>query len=204
MTTAIHQTRQEKCGGHRLYHNHSTSDSSSIFKDGKLKPGIYKIQNVYTETYLDIEVHSREMCCRPAKDLGEGRGLRVDRGKPGQFCIPLNGVQNCATLRVAAYPVAWRVEIVNDDRHRGFEYVRFYWGTEAIAWDLGGGNKENGYNLSGEHFPLADMEVNPHEDRRHVHASAFVTRTTGAGFSSFIRRCRRAVLHSRSTRRVRT
>ena len=31
------------------------SDSLSIFKDGKLKPGIYKIQNIYTETFLNIE-----------------------------------------------------------------------------------------------------------------------------------------------------
>ena len=36
----------------------STSDSSSIFKDGKLKPGIYKIQNLYTETYLNIHRYS--------------------------------------------------------------------------------------------------------------------------------------------------
>ena len=53
----------------------STSDPPSILKDGKLKPGIYKIQNINTETYLDIEVHTREVCCRPAKDLGEGRGF---------------------------------------------------------------------------------------------------------------------------------
>ena len=53
----------------------SSDDCSSIFEDGKLKPGIYKIQNIYSETFLDIHVHSREMCCRPAKDLGEGRGL---------------------------------------------------------------------------------------------------------------------------------
>ena len=53
----------------------STGESLSIFKDGKLKPGIYKIQNIQTENYVDIEVHSRELCCRPAKDLGEGRGL---------------------------------------------------------------------------------------------------------------------------------
>ena len=59
---------------------HSTNDSS-IFKDGKMKPGIYKIQNINTETYLDIEVHKREVCCRPAKDLGEGRGL-VSRYPP--------------------------------------------------------------------------------------------------------------------------
>ena len=51
------------------------SDSLSIFKDGKLKPGTYKIQNICTETFLDIEIHSRGVCCRPARDLGEGRGL---------------------------------------------------------------------------------------------------------------------------------
>jgi len=51
------------------------SHCPSILKDGELKPGIYKIQNIYTETFLDIHVHSREVCCRPAKDLGEGRGL---------------------------------------------------------------------------------------------------------------------------------
>lgn len=50
-------------------------DSVSIFADGKLKPGVYKIQNIYSETYLDIEVHSRGVCCRPANDLGEGRGF---------------------------------------------------------------------------------------------------------------------------------
>jgi len=54
---------------------HSTTDSSSILQDGKLKPGIYKIQNIQSETYLDIEVPLREVCCRPAKDLGEGRGF---------------------------------------------------------------------------------------------------------------------------------
>ena len=53
----------------------STSGSSSVFKDEKLNPGIYKIQNIHTDTYLDIEVSTREVCCRPAKDLGEGRGL---------------------------------------------------------------------------------------------------------------------------------
>ena len=53
----------------------STGDSSSILKDGKLKPGIYKIQNLQSETYVDIEAHSGKVCCRPAKDLGEGRGF---------------------------------------------------------------------------------------------------------------------------------
>ena len=51
------------------------SNPSPIFEDGKLKPGIYKIQNIFAENYVDIELHSREMCCRPAKNLAEGRGL---------------------------------------------------------------------------------------------------------------------------------
>lgn len=53
----------------------NTTNSPPNFRDGRLQPGIYKLQNIYTETYLDIEVHSREVVCRPIKDLGEGRGL---------------------------------------------------------------------------------------------------------------------------------
>ena len=55
--------------------NSTTSDSLSIFEDGKLNPGIYKIQNLYGQTYMDIHEHSREVCCRPATVLAEGRGL---------------------------------------------------------------------------------------------------------------------------------
>jgi len=40
--------------------------------------------------------------------------------------------------------VAWRVEIVDNDEHRGFEYVRFYWGTRKIAWDLAAACRDNG------------------------------------------------------------
>ena len=46
-----------------------------VFEGGRLQPGVYKIQNIYTETYLDIHLHSMELCCRPANDLGVGRGL---------------------------------------------------------------------------------------------------------------------------------
>ena len=54
----------------------ATADNAlSIFKDGKLKPGVYKIQNLYGQTYLDIHEHSKEVCCRPATALGEGRGF---------------------------------------------------------------------------------------------------------------------------------
>ena len=44
-------------------------------EDGKLQPRIYKVQNIRTETYVDIEIHLREVCCRPTETLREGRGL---------------------------------------------------------------------------------------------------------------------------------
>ena len=34
------------------------------------------------------------------------------------------GLDNGSPLSVSAYPVAWRIEIVNDNIHRGFEYIR--------------------------------------------------------------------------------
>ena len=55
--------------------NPKTSESLSIFKDGKLKPGFYKIQNLHSQTYMDVEERSREVCCRPVTTLEEGRGL---------------------------------------------------------------------------------------------------------------------------------
>jgi len=61
----------------------STSTSPSVFEDGKLRPGIYKIQNIYTETFLDIDIHSRDVCCRPAGSLGEGRGIVSRRSSSG-------------------------------------------------------------------------------------------------------------------------
>lgn len=55
--------------------SHPTGNSSSIFRDGKLKPGIYKIKNVFTQTFVDIEEHSRKVCSRPPQNLEEGNGL---------------------------------------------------------------------------------------------------------------------------------
>ena len=52
----------------------STNDATSIFKDGKLKSGIYKIQNIVSQTYVDIREHNKELCGRPATVL-EGKGL---------------------------------------------------------------------------------------------------------------------------------
>ncbi|KAF9783532.1 hypothetical protein BJ322DRAFT_1110426 [Thelephora terrestris] len=127
----------------------STGDSPSIFKDGKLKPGIYKIQNLRSDTYLDIHQYSNEVCCRPAKDLEEGRGLweiislgvgyavkMVEPGKPERFCSPINGTNDATPIFVSDYLVAWRIEIVNEELHRGREYVRFFWGHTHKTWDL--------------------------------------------------------------------
>ena len=52
----------------------STNESDSVFKDGRIKPGVYKIQNIVSQTYVDIREHSRELCGRPTTVL-EGKGL---------------------------------------------------------------------------------------------------------------------------------
>lgn len=59
----------------------AANDPASIFADGKLKPGIYKIQNLAGHTYLDIRDESKELCCRPATVL-EGKGFV-------RTCLPL-------------------------------------------------------------------------------------------------------------------
>ncbi|KAF9781773.1 hypothetical protein BJ322DRAFT_1111696 [Thelephora terrestris] len=145
----------------------STTRTSPIFQDGKLKPGIYKIQNLYSETYLDIHRHSKQVCCRPAGDLEEGKGLWeiknlgagysvkvVEPGMPDQFCNPTEGLANGVALFVNAYPAAWRIEIIDETVHHGFEYVWFFWGPSKRTWDLAGGYKVNGtkvqfYNEGG-------------------------------------------------------
>ena len=67
------------------------------------------------------------------------------------------GLENRSPLSVSSYAVTWRIEVVDDDIHRGYEYVRsepprrssrndqltlhvsFYWGTTRITWELPGG-----------------------------------------------------------------
>ena len=41
-----------------------TDDPMSIFVDGKLKSGTYKVQNLASQTYLEVLDHSKELCCR--------------------------------------------------------------------------------------------------------------------------------------------
>ena len=55
------------------------ADLVSIFKDGKLKPGIYKIQNIVGQTYLEVRDHSKQLCCRSATALKDGNGLVSSR-----------------------------------------------------------------------------------------------------------------------------
>ena len=37
----------------------------------------------------------------------------------------MEGLNNGTPLFVAAYPVAWRIGVVDDDGYRGFEYIRW-------------------------------------------------------------------------------
>lgn len=36
----------------------------------------------------------------------------------------LDGIGNGYAVSVSDLPVAWRIEVVRDDKYRGFEYVR--------------------------------------------------------------------------------
>ena len=59
---------------HRSVTSNSMKYSASIFNNEKLKPGIYKIQNIVSQTYVDIREHTKELCCRPVTLL-DGKGL---------------------------------------------------------------------------------------------------------------------------------
>jgi len=52
-------------------------DPMSIFKDGSLKPGVYKVQNLGCQTYLEVQEHSRGLCCRPATVLSPEDALVI-------------------------------------------------------------------------------------------------------------------------------
>jgi len=40
----------------------STNESGFVFKAGKPRPGIYNIQDIVGQTYVDIREHTRELC----------------------------------------------------------------------------------------------------------------------------------------------
>ena len=58
--------------------------------------------------------------------MSDQRENQFEPGKPEQFCVPLHGLGDGAypSLGVTPYPMAWRLAIVQDEEHRGFEYVR--------------------------------------------------------------------------------
>ena len=49
---------------------------------------------------------------------------QLEPGKPDQFCMMLDGLGNGTSISVAAFPVAWRVEVVKEKRYHGWDYVR--------------------------------------------------------------------------------
>jgi hypothetical protein len=53
----------------------TTKMTSSILINGKLKPGIYQIQNLAGQTFVETQESSRTLCCRPANALSAGDGL---------------------------------------------------------------------------------------------------------------------------------
>lgn len=52
-------------------------DPMSIFVDGNLQPGTYKVQNLASQTYLEVLEHSRVICCRPATVLSPKDALVI-------------------------------------------------------------------------------------------------------------------------------
>ncbi|KAF9781774.1 hypothetical protein BJ322DRAFT_243563 [Thelephora terrestris] len=61
-------------------------------------------------------------------------------------------------LIVTPYPAAWRLDVVDNDKHRGFEYIRFCWVTTDLTWTLANASKENGAKV----VPTVDKERMSH------------------------------------------
>jgi len=130
----------------------STSTSSSILQNGRVKPGIYKIRNIVSGTYVDIKDHVRELCGRHFNTLESSRGQweilpfgqgytiqkagPVVAGQREQFCIMLEGLTNGSVVSVSSFPGAWMITVVEDEKYSGLEYVRISWGPTNMVWDL--------------------------------------------------------------------
>lgn len=50
----------------------SSKSGSSIYQDGKIKPGVYKIRNIVSKTYVNIKDDARELCGRPSRASEKG------------------------------------------------------------------------------------------------------------------------------------
>ena len=74
----------------------NSNTGSTIFQaDGKLKPGIYKIQNIVGKTYVDIKDDVRELYGKTSTALEDGRGQVSPRlGLPPTHLTTNSGKSN--------------------------------------------------------------------------------------------------------------
>lgn len=81
----------------------SPSLGYTIFEDGKLKPGLYKIQNLHSKTYLDIHEHTMEVCGRPSSALEENDGIVRTNYCPTSFLTNLSVTVGNPSVRCWLY-----------------------------------------------------------------------------------------------------
>ncbi|KAF9777281.1 hypothetical protein BJ322DRAFT_1222315 [Thelephora terrestris] len=144
-----------------------------------------------------------QLCCHPARDLEEGRGLweikRLGAGytvqkvspspnsthRPPSITLrsaksvepenlsnssPTEGIGSGAPLYASPYPVAWRVELMDEGIHSGFEYVRSesnLTGCTGVSLTLyvsftGGQEDSNlGFTFGPQRRRYSHLEVDP-------------------------------------------
>ncbi|KAF9648154.1 hypothetical protein BDM02DRAFT_3261202 [Thelephora ganbajun] len=135
------------------------AETSSILKNGKLKPGIYQIQNLIGQTFVEMQGSARTSAVGPRRryraekwDFQPFRpGYTIRKvypkgsSKPDLYCAMLEGLGNRSSVAVSPYPAAWKIQIVDEEKCRGFEYIRVVWSTTEMVWDLAWwGNSSDG------------------------------------------------------------
>ena len=70
-----------------------------IFESGKLMPGVYRIQNIVGQTYVDTLEHTKELCCQPSTLL-EGKGLASPCSKSTRKTVLIAVFSGKSYLRV--------------------------------------------------------------------------------------------------------
>jgi len=69
--------------------------SSLILENGKLKPGVYKIQNLAGQTYVEMQESTKELCGRPATALSTGEGLVRFGARVFESRLPCSDLRCC-------------------------------------------------------------------------------------------------------------
>lgn len=119
--------------------------SSSIFKDDWVKPGIYKVQSVVSEGFVDVDPNTKIFTCKTSSSaewqvvrLGEGYSIsKLKFGGPPEFPTVLAGKpdkEGRVPVTATEYTTTWRVEKVTDPKHPNS--VRFFWAETSQVWDL--------------------------------------------------------------------